>query len=305
MRLIFGSTALGLALLLFGCGDSGQELVLDDPQGSESTTSAPSGTSSTLTSVERWAEVSGGDGKPSITVSPDLTEPSGLVVEDVVSGSGEPVGVGDLIEVKYVGVLLQGGIEFDASWNRGQTVFVPIGVGAVIPGWDQGIVGMREGGRRLLVVPPNLAYGAAGAGSAIPPNATLVFAVDLVAIVNVSPPPIPTVAEVGDVLGVEDLLEGDGDVVEPGDTVSVHYLGTLTDGTIFDASWNRGRPFTTQIGVGMVIQGWDQGIVGMREGGRRLLKIPSDLAYGETGSGSSIGPDTPLIFVVDLLRIQG
>ena len=126
-----------------------------------------------------------------------------------------------------------------------------------------------------------------------------------VAIVNVSPPPIPTVAEVGDVLGVEDLLEGDGDVVEPGDTVSVHYLGTLTDGTIFDASWNRGRPFTTQIGVGMVIQGWDQGIVGMREGGRRLLKIPSDLAYGETGSGSSIGPDTPLIFVVDLLRIQG
>ena len=93
--------------------------------------------------------------------------------------------------------------------------------------------------------------------------------------------------------------------VEPGDTVSVHYLGSLVDGTVFDTSWSRGRPFTTQIGVGMVIQGWDQGIIGMREGGRRLLKVPSDLAYGETGAGSSIGPDTPLVFVVDLLRIQG
>jgi len=126
--------------------------------------------------------VSGGDGKPSITVSPDLTEPSGLVVEDVVSGSGEPVGVGDLIEVKYVGVLLQGGIEFDASWNRGQTFFVPIGVGAVIPGWDQGIVGMREGGRRLLKIPSDLAYGETGSGSSIGPDTPLIFVVDLLRI---------------------------------------------------------------------------------------------------------------------------
>ena len=94
------------------------------------------------------------------------------------------------------------------------------------------------------------------------------------------------------------------DAVEPGDTITVHYLGTLEDGTIFDASWRRGQPFTTQIGVGRVIPGWDQGMIGMKEGGRRLLHIPSDLAYGKNGSGSIIGPDTPLVFIVDLLRIH-
>tara|TARA_Y100001960_G_scaffold305810_1_gene360318 strand:- start:6389 stop:7183 length:795 start_codon:yes stop_codon:yes gene_type:complete len=262
-------------------------------------------TSSSGSSVGDFAEVSTGSGKPSITVSEGATEPSDLVIDDVVPGSGEVVGAGDLIEVKYVGVLLENGAEFDASWNRNQTFFVPIGVGAVIPGWDQGLVGMREGGRRLLVIPSDLGYGAAGAGAAVPPNATLLFAVDLVGIVNVPVPSIPSVDAVGADLEVEDLLVGDGDAVEPGDTVSVHYLGSLVDGTVFDTSWNRGRPFTTQIGVGMVIQGWDRGIIGMREGGRRLLKVPSDLAYGETGAGSSIGPNTPLVFVVDLLRIQG
>lgn len=177
-------------------------------------------------------------------------------------------------------------------------------MGAVIPGWDQGIVGMREGGRRVLITPPDLAYGSSGAGSSIPPDATLVFVVDLVAILDLQPPAIPEPTEVGALLEVEDLVAGTGDPVESGDTVTVHYLGTLTDGTVFDASWRRGMPFTTTIGVGMVIPGWDQGIVGMREGGRRLLKIPSDLAYGERGSGAAIPPDTPLLFVVDLIRIQ-
>ena len=239
-------------------------------------------------------------------VLPNDRTPQNLVIEDVTAGTGEEALVGDLLEVKYVGALLDDGSEFDASWNRGQTFFIPIGVGAVIPGWDQGIVGMREGGRRLLIIPPELAYGSAGAGSAIPPNAALIFVVDLISVVDLPMPQIPDTTEIGDSLEVEDLAEGSGEVVESGHTVSVHYLGTLTDGTVFDSSWSRGRPFTTQIGVGMVIQGWDQGIVGMREGGRRLLKIPSDLAYGEAGSSSgSIGPNTPLLFVVDLLRIQG
>ncbi len=264
-------------------------------------------TSSTVSTSDRiWAEVSAGNDRPSIVVLPNDRTPQNLVIEDVTAGTGEEALVGDLLEVKYVGALLDDGSEFDASWNRGQTFFIPIGVGAVIPGWDQGIVGMREGGRRLLIIPPELAYGSAGAGSAIPPNAALVFVVDLIEVVDLPMPQIPDTTEIGGSLEVEDLAEGSGEVVESGDTVSVHYLGTLTDGTVFDSSWSRGRPFTTQIGVGMVIQGWDQGIVGMREGGRRLLKIPSDLAYGEAGSGSgSIGPNTPLLFVVDLLRIQG
>ena len=305
MRLTFGSSVLGVALLLLGCGSSKDDSLTENSDMPVSTTTAPLQSSSSDSSISDFAEVSSGGEKPLITISANASEPSDLVIKDAVPGSGEVVGAGDLIEVMYVGVLLETGAEFDASWDRNQTFFVPIGVGAVIPGWDQGLLGMREGGRRLLVIPPDLGYGAAGAGSAIPANATLLFAVDLVGIVNVSVPAIPSVSAVGTELEVEDLLVGDGDAVEPGDTVSVHYLGSLVDGTVFDTSWNRGRPFTTQIGVGMVIQGWDQGIIGMREGGRRLLKVPSDLAYGETGAGASIGPNTPLIFVVDLLRIQG
>jgi len=219
-------------------------------------------------------------------------------------GTGTQAEVGDVLEVNYVGVLLSDGAEFDASWNRSQTFFVPIGMGAVIPGWDQGIVGMSEGGRRVLVIPPHLGYGSSGAGSSIPADASLVFVVDLVSVLDLEPPAIPEPTEVGESLEVEDLSDGAGNAVKSGDTVTVHYLGTLTDGTVFDASWQRGTPFTTIIGIGRVIAGWDQGIVGMREGGRRLLKIPSDLAYGERGSGAAIPPNTPLLFVVDLIRIQ-
>ena len=298
-----------IVLFLFGCGGTDQGSVVDQSATSvtTATTAMTASTSSTVSTSDRiWAEVSAGNDRPSIVVLPNDRTPQNLVIEDVTAGTGEEALVGDLLEVKYVGALLDGGSEFDASWNRGQTFFIPIGVGAVIPGWDQGIVGMREGGRRLLIIPPELAYGSSGAGAAIPPNAVLVFVVDLISVVDLPMPQIPDTTKIGGSLEVEDLAEGSGEVVESGDTVSVHYLGTLTDGTVFDSSWSRGRPFTTQIGVGMVIQGWDQGIVGMREGGRRLLKIPSDLAYGEAGSSSgSIGPNTPLLFVVDLLRIQG
>ena len=302
------------ALLLFACSGTDQDSVVDqsatsvvDQSATSVTTPTTDSTPSTaLASDQIWVEVSASNEKrPSISVLPNEGMPKTLVIEDVNAGTGEHAVPGDLLEVQYVGALLSDGTEFDASWNRGQTFFVPIGVGAVIPGWDQGIVGMREGGRRLLIIPPELAYGSSGAVSAIPPNAFLVFVVDLVAIVDLEPPTIPDSIEVGTSLEVEDLSNGTGDIVEAGDTVTVHYLGTLTDGTVFDASWRRGTPFTTTIGVGMVIQGWDQGIVGMREGGRRLLKIPSDLAYGEQGSGGGIPPNTPLLFVVDLLRIQG
>ena len=298
-------TAVCVALFLFGCGDADKGSVVDALPEATTVESAQASTSTTVGDEQVWAETSRGDDRPSISVVTDKQSPKGLVIEDITTGTGEQALTGDLLEVKYVGVLLDDGTEFDASWDRDQTFFVPIGVGAVIPGWDQGIVGMRTGGRRLLVIPPELAYGSAGSGAAIPPNAALVFVVDLIEVVDLPIPQIPDVTEIGPSLEIEDLSEGTGRVVQSGDTVTVHYLGTLLDGTVFDASWNRGRPFTTQIGVGMVIQGWDQGIVGMREGGRRLLKIPSDLAYGEAGAGTSIEPNTPLLFVVDLLRIQG
>ena len=296
--------AASISFFFWGCSSSDQSPVSEPPDSTVAESNVSSDTPASLASTEPWVEVSTTTGRPVISVLPRDERPNRLVTRDIAIGTGTQAGVGDVLEVNYVGALLSDGTEFDASWNRSQTFFVPIGMGAVIPGWDQGIVGMREGGRRVLITPPDLAYGSSGAGSSIPPDATLVFVVDLVAVLDLQPPAIPEPTEVGALLEVEDLVAGTGDPVESGDTVTVHYLGTLTDGTVFDASWRRGMPFTTTIGVGMVIPGWDQGIVGMREGGRRLLKIPSDLAYGERGSGAAIPPDTPLLFVVDLIRIQ-
>jgi peptidylprolyl isomerase len=105
-------------------------------------------------------------------------------------------------------------------------------------------------------------------------------------------------------LGIDDLVVGDGDEATPGSKVSVHYVGvSFLTGEEFDASWNRGQPFAFKLGKGQVIPGWDQGVAGMRVGGRRKLTIPSALAYGARGAGGVIQPNEPLVFVVDLLAV--
>jgi peptidylprolyl isomerase len=105
-------------------------------------------------------------------------------------------------------------------------------------------------------------------------------------------------------LQVTDLTVGDGPEATPGTTVTVHYVGVAySSGEEFDASWNRGEPFVFPLGAGRVIAGWDQGVAGMRVGGRRRLTIPPHLAYGNRGAGGVIGPGETLIFVVDLLGV--
>jgi FKBP-type peptidyl-prolyl cis-trans isomerase len=103
---------------------------------------------------------------------------------------------------------------------------------------------------------------------------------------------------------IEELAEGTGEAVKSGDTVVMHYRGTLEDGTQFDSSYDRGEPFSTQIGVGQVIQGWDEGVPGMKVGGKRKLTIPSSLGYGEQGAPPTIPPNATLIFEVELVGIQ-
>ena len=108
----------------------------------------------------------------------------------------------------------------------------------------------------------------------------------------------------GESLKIEILKEGTGLGAKNGDTVVVHYTGTLIDGKKFDSSLDRGEPYSFPLGAGEVIAGWDQGLLGMKVGEKRKLFIPSDLAYGERGAGGIIPPNAPLIFEVELLEIK-
>ena len=107
-----------------------------------------------------------------------------------------------------------------------------------------------------------------------------------------------------DQLIVQDLQIGAGAEAKSGDTVSVHYCGTLTNGTKFDASYDRGEPFQFKLGAGQVIKGWDQGVAGMKVGGKRKLTIPPELGYGARGSGAVITPNATLVFEVELLGVN-
>ena len=104
---------------------------------------------------------------------------------------------------------------------------------------------------------------------------------------------------------IEDIVEGDGAEATSGTKVTVHYVGVaFSTGDEFDASWNRGDPFSFRLGKGQVIPGWDAGVEGMKVGGRRKLTIPSAMAYGARGAGGVIKPHEPLVFVVDLLSVD-
>lgn len=119
--------------------------------------------------------------KPEIDF-PEGRPPQDLEIVDITVGDGEEAKPGHMVNVHYVGVSFSTGEEFDASWNRGDSFQFPLGAGRVIAGWDQGVAGMKVGGRRRLTIPPHLGYGNRGAGNAIKPGETLIFVVDLLGV---------------------------------------------------------------------------------------------------------------------------
>jgi len=119
--------------------------------------------------------------KPEIEI-PDHAPSYQLELEDITVGGGDEATKGDVVEVHYVGVSWKSGNQFDASWDRGDTFKFTLGKGQVIRGWEEGVAGMKAGGRRRITIPPDLAYGARGAGGVIGPNETLVFVVDLIGV---------------------------------------------------------------------------------------------------------------------------
>jgi peptidylprolyl isomerase len=186
---------LAVAAACLGLAACGSTKTADIPSGSGDTSAASTPAETTPTTTETTAKPT--FAKPTAEIQkiadavgtatkkkPKIIKPSGkpptkLTVVDVVQGKGAGAGNGDSLTVDYAGNSWSTGKEFDASWKTGQPFPLTLGQGSVIPGWDQGLVGMKAGGRRLLVIPPDLGYGASGSGASIKPNETLVFVVDL------------------------------------------------------------------------------------------------------------------------------
>jgi len=263
-----------------------------------------------------------------------------LIDREPGDAQSRKVETGHAILVHYTGWLYDPskpdgkGAQFDSSAQSPTPLGFILGAGRVIKGWEQGIPGMKIKGKRTLIIPPALAYGA-NERPKIPANSTLMFDVELVDIIGggpagaapaqatAAPPPAPVVPptslKAGDPLPAAptaltyiDQTVGEGVIAEAGQTVSVHYTGWLYNsnlpggkGNKFDSSVDRGQPFRFPLGGGRVIKGWDQGVAGMKPKGKRTLIIPAEFGYGARGAGNGlIPPGATLIFDVELLEIN-
>jgi FKBP-type peptidyl-prolyl cis-trans isomerase len=276
----------------------------------------------------------GGDGLPEVTGKlgdkPKVTatgEPQRTLQVKVLSdGTGPEVRKGEFLVADYLGQLWRENKVFDSSYDRGP-VGVRIGAGQLIPGWDEGLVGKKIGSRVLLVIPPDKGYGSSGQPQAdIRGDDTLVFVVDVLGThdpkatasgASVSSPAslpgvsgttapkiaIPAGKQPPESLVSQLLVRGTGPAVKKGQLLVTQYTGVLwRDGKTFDSSWQRGQPASFGIGIGQVIKGWDEGLVGKPVGSRVLLVIPPDKAYGKNGAPQAgIRADDTLVFAVDII----
>jgi peptidylprolyl isomerase len=232
--------------------------------------------------------------------------PTELVITDITDGEGDGAVEGDTVFVHYVGVLSADGSRFDGNFD-GEPFAVTLGQGAVIKGWDDGLVGMKVGGRRQLDIPSELAYGEAGSGDAIPPNSAISFVVDMLAIVPaIDPDDEPTItvegADAVTQLGIEDLQVGAGDEAVAGSIVVLHLIGYRGDtGEKLISTWGDPSPVTLTLVTDGTLPGILEGVQGMKVGGRRLLTIPFKDAFGDAGNSELGLPEkTDLVLVVDL-----
>jgi peptidylprolyl isomerase len=203
----------------------------------------------------------------------EITTASGLKVKITEKGNGKQVVKGDKVTAHYTGTL-EDGKKFDSSKDRNQPFSFKVGTGQVISGWDEGFQLLSIGDKATFTIPSNLGYGANGAAGVIPPNATLFFDVE---VIDAVASPAPKAAVPYDVTGLDTIKmqsglrflkveSGTGEKAQQGKYVSVHYTGYLMDGKKFDSSVERGEPIEFQLGKGMVIKGWEEGIELMHVG---------------------------------------
>ncbi|MBA5685822.1 FKBP-type peptidyl-prolyl cis-trans isomerase [Rugamonas apoptosis] len=274
----------------------------------------------------------GGSSTPAAT-TPVVAQPA-FQKADIVTGTGTEAANNDLLVISYTGWLYDAsksdfkGAKIDSSVDRNAPVAFTLGTGQWLAGLDQGILGMKVGGKRTLVLPASLAYGAnsktaaASVGSityaAIPANAALVYDVELVSVTKAS---VPVFVAAPTVLKSVDTAVGTGDTAVAGKTLTVKYTGYLYDGSrpdykgdVFDSSVIRNATFDFVLGAGKVIPGWDQGVPGMLVGGKRTLIIPPGLGYGSVAQAAlpavngfnfvAIPANSTLVFDIELVSVK-
>ncbi len=241
---------------------------------------------------------------PAVQAQDTMNLPGGLRCIVHKKGNGDAAMPGNLVKVKYAGRLTDGR-QFDAG-----TIPFQLGVGQVIQGWDEGIAALNTGDSATLLIPAAMGYGSMGAGS-IPPNADLIFDVVLLEVMK------PIDHQPFDGRGLDTLSTPSGlryiIIRRPGDTaklkdgqqVAIHYAGYLTDGTKFDASYDRSQPLEFQVGRIGLIKGWLEMLTLAGNGGKYRAIIPSNIAYGERGYPGVIPPNATLVFDMEVVSVNG
>jgi len=225
----------------------------------------------------------------------DTSKLKKLNIIDVKEGTGLAAEKGDLAYLLYEGTLEDGTV-FDGNMDPGKNVFYFIvGTGGVIKGWDDGVLGMKEGGERKLEIPPSLGYGPAGAPPKIPPYADLYFNIKLLYVLK---------KDQEHAYVKEDTKVGKGPEVKEGDVVEVHYVGKYLNDKEFDNSRKRGKTVKFKVGAKEAIPGLDTGVRGMKPGGERNLILPPALAFGMAGNETVQGGQV-VVFDVTLVSVNG
>jgi peptidylprolyl isomerase len=234
---------------------------------------------------------------------------SGLQIKELAEGEGNLPRAGDVIGIIYVASYVEGE-EFDRYQDRENPYRFRFGTNQVLPGLEEGVATMRVGGKRVLVIPPELAFEQDERPASVPADTWVRMEVELVDIIPSPPPPEPWSDAGYEIMATESGLQfvdfrvGDGDLPTMGATVVVHYSGFLDDGTLFDTTHFRGVPIAFELGAAKLVDGWLEGLLGMRVGSRRKLIVPPYLGYGDKGFRKTIPPGATLIFDIELLSVE-
>ncbi|MFD8148019.1 FKBP-type peptidyl-prolyl cis-trans isomerase [Streptomyces sp. NPDC059708] len=331
MRRRLAAALIVPALMLTAACGGGDDAKKKDSSASPSA-SKPAEVPKPVASADPMPTVAGEAGKKAEITVPK-GEPSGKFVVNVLKeGTGPEIKKDDLVVTKYTGKIWKSGKELQGSYDKdGQPLVVPAGSQQILPLFSDSVLGKKVGSRLLVVAPPAAAFGDQGQpqlGVGAKDNLVFVIDVDSVMAKKAEGTQAPIPSDLPQVKADEDkeatitipkndppkelvdkvLIEGKGAEVQKGQTVYMQYSGAAwapnqgkDAAKLFDTSWKTGQPFSTKIGEGQVIEGWDKGLVGKKVGSRVLLVIPPEQAYKDQAKGDDLPANSTLVFVVDIV----